>query len=310
MASPGMNIPPSKYPLTKEEERVYIVMWCTLRWDLIYNEDKKAITALTSKYPDIAIATHFSAGSVSGNSSVALSQISHLPDTPSGLSPNRMWEAYHKTEEMWKNASTPWSSPSVNAFNTDSLLVQAQQQQPNAGPSVPPKSLPLTPSFPPQPYPLPPAASPFTAQSSLSPAGPSVGPPAGPPPGPLPGTSMPFPTPVQPRPTPPVVPQQQQQQFTPSSAFLRDLAQRRSSAMSRQKTAAESFRDSMHKAVDAETEMAKCIAEIHELDRLEKEAKGGLVEESPKERAKTTASKRRERKKKATEKHGAHDEGY
>jgi hypothetical protein len=66
----------------------------------------------------------------------------------------------------------------------------------------------------------------------------------------------------------------------------------------------------MHKAVGAETEMAKCIAEIHELDRLEQEARGGLAQESVEEKAKTTASKRRERKKKVTEKHNAHEDGY
>ncbi|RSL45358.1 hypothetical protein CEP51_016094 [Fusarium floridanum] len=124
MASPNTNIPPCKYPLTKEEERVYAVMWCSPKWDLIHIEDKKAITALTSKYPHITVSSHFSTGSVSGNSSVALSQISHLPESPSGLSPNRMWEAYYKTEEMWKNAT------------------RAQQQQSNAGPSVPPPTLP------------------------------------------------------------------------------------------------------------------------------------------------------------------------
>jgi hypothetical protein len=67
---------------------------------LIHNEDKKGIMALTFKYPDIAIATHFSIGSVSGSSSVALSQISHLPETPSGLSPNRMWEAYYDGRDV------------------------------------------------------------------------------------------------------------------------------------------------------------------------------------------------------------------
>ncbi|KAL2669920.1 hypothetical protein Neosp_015086 [[Neocosmospora] mangrovei] len=247
MASPGMNIPPSKYPLTREDERVYTVMWCTPRWDLIHNEDKKAITALTSKYPNIAIATHFSAESVSGNSSVALSQISHLPDTPSGLSLNRMWKAYCKTEDMWKKAGAPWAMVKSFRYNSNSPM-QDLRSRPRV--FLKPRHFRLSRT------PPPPAANPFTAQSALSPAGPS----------------------------------QQQQQSTPSSAFLRDLAQRRSSVMSRQRTAAESFRDSMHKAVDAETEMAKCMTEIHELGRLEKEVKGGLVEESPKERAKTTVS--------------------
>ncbi|RSL40101.1 hypothetical protein CEP51_016736, partial [Fusarium floridanum] len=146
-------------------------------------------------------------------------------------------------------------------------------------------------------YPLPPAQSPYASQSALSPIGP--------PPGPPPGS---FPSQVQSRPTPPTVPQQQQP--TASSSFLQDLAQRRSSAMFRQKTAAESFRDSMHKAVDAETEMVKCVAEIRKLDQLEQKAKGELVQESPKEMTKTTASKRRDRKKKAAEKHIAHEEGH
>lgn len=103
------------YDLTAEEERTFKIICSGTQWEELSRQDQDAIVALDSKYPDLVKTAIQTPGGSVASSSVPLSQMSELPETPSQLSRPRLWEAYKKTQDIWKGQrGKKFSGPTLN----------------------------------------------------------------------------------------------------------------------------------------------------------------------------------------------------
>ncbi|RSM05417.1 hypothetical protein CDV31_009569 [Fusarium ambrosium] len=322
------------YNLTPEERRIFDLICSGMPWKEISREDQDAIHALDAKYPDLVKSSiQTPGGSVA--SSLPLSQVSELPETPSQLSRPRLWEAYHKTQDIWKGQlaephlvplpnpglakGRTWAQPGPPSqfFLTSpplagqpaSLVQPPMSSYPReAQPAPPPSQLNLTSS---------PAAA--KASTPISPNLPGYRRP--PPPTSLSpylheqASVVPM-TPSQQGPTsapgpsqqqPPVPSQKLSSHETEKIQLLKRIADRRAWATQKRDESAERYRASLHDAVDAETDVAKLTNELQELAIQEQQIRNSthLAQETPK----TSSAKRRERKKRAQEKQGSFDNG-
>ncbi|KAJ4180781.1 hypothetical protein NW755_011504, partial [Fusarium falciforme] len=90
------------YDLTPEEQRTFKIICPGTPWEELPRQDQDAIIALDAKHPDLVKSAIKTPGGSVASSSLPLSQISELPETPSQLSRPRLWEAYEKTQDIWK----------------------------------------------------------------------------------------------------------------------------------------------------------------------------------------------------------------
>ncbi|RSL44438.1 hypothetical protein CEP54_014690 [Fusarium duplospermum] len=329
-------MPTPRYNLTPEERRIFDLACTPGAWEQISREDKDAILDLDAKYPDIVKTSVPTPGGSVASSSLPLSQMSELPETPSQLSRPRLWEAYHKTQDIWKGqlAEPPpvplphpgiargsmWAQPGPPGqfFLTSS---------PPAGQSTSMVQPPMSP-YPREAQPAPPpsqfylTSSPAAAEASapVSPSSPGYRRP--PPPAPLspypheqasaaPAThSQRGPTSVPGGPSqqrPPVTSQKPPSHETEKIQLLKRIADRRAWVTRKRDESVERYRASLHDAVDAETDVTKLTNELQELAIQEQQIRDSmhLAQETPK----TSSAKRRERKKRAQEKQGSFDNG-
>lgn len=71
---------------------------------------------LHAKYPDLVTSAITTPGGSVASSSLPLSQMSELPETPSQLSRPRLREAYQKTQDIWKGQLGKKDSAQISTF--------------------------------------------------------------------------------------------------------------------------------------------------------------------------------------------------
>ncbi|KAL2669944.1 hypothetical protein Neosp_015110 [[Neocosmospora] mangrovei] len=299
--------------LTPEERRIFDLICSGRPWKEISRDDQDAIRVLDAKYPDLVKSSIKTPGGSVASSSLPLSQMSELPETPSQLSRPRLWEAYNKTQDIWKGQlaeppPVPLPHPGIARASQPTPRVQPpmspypREAQPapspsqfylTSSPAAAEASVPISPSSPgyrrpPPPTPLSPYPYPHE-QANVAPATPSQQGPA----------SVPGPSQQQ----PPAPSQKPSSHESEKIQLLTRIADRRAWLTQKRNDSTERYRASLHDAVNAETEVTKLTNELQELAIQEQQIRNNthLSQETPK----TSSYKRRERKKRAQEKQGS-----